>query len=147
VRPYPRNSPRAAARIVALTMVSDGQLQNIEMTTLESLHAHQRLGLQRFELHAAIHDFCADLLEDARASNDDDCRISPASIELMLADIDDPALRRKVIELCAGVARADGRVDDGESIVLSSAIAQWGIAPEGFENLLEAADARSGTKD
>ncbi len=133
MRPYPRNSPQAAARIVALTLLADGQLQRTEMSSLEKLGGAARLGLRRYELHAVVHDFCADLLEDARATRDDDCRITPALIELLLADIDDRALQGQVLALCAGVARADGRLDDGESIVIGAAIEQWGIVPPGFE--------------
>ena len=133
MRPYLPNSPQAAARIVALPLLADGQLQRAELSSLESLHGHERLGLRRFELHAVLQDFCADLLDEARAARDDDCRITPALIELLLADIDDRALQSKVLALCAGVARADGRLDDGESIVLDAAIEQWGIVPTGFD--------------
>ena len=133
MRPYPRNSPQAAARIVALTLLADGQLQRAELSSLEALDGAARLGLRRYELHAVVHDFCADLVDDARAARDDDCRITPALIELLLSDIDDPSLQRKVLALCAGVARADGRLDDGESIVLDAAIEQWGIVPPGFD--------------
>ena len=133
MRPYPPNSPRAAARIVALTLLADGHLQRSELSALETMHGHERLGLRRFELHAVVHDFCTDLIEYAKASNDDDCRISPALIELLLSDINEPRLQRQVLALCAGVARADGRLDEGESVVLGAAIEQWGIAKPGLE--------------
>lgn len=133
MRPYPRNSPQAAARIVALTLLADGQFQRVEQSSLETLDAAARLGMRRYELHAIVHDFCADLLEDARAMRDDDCRITPALIELLLDDIDDSTLQRKVLALCAGVARADGQLDEGESIVIGAAIEQWGILPPGFD--------------
>jgi hypothetical protein len=129
MRPYPRNSPQAAARIVALTLLADGQLQRAELASLDALGGAARLGLRRDELQAVMHDFCADLLDDARAARDDDCRITPALIELLLADIDDRALQPKVLALCAGLARADGRLHDGESIVLGIAIEQWSIVP------------------
>lgn len=129
MRPYPRNSPRAAARIVALTALADGQLQRTEIASFDALRAHQRLGMQREELDTVVHELCADLIEDARAAHEDDCRITPALIELLLADIDDPRLRRQVLALCAGVARADGRMHDDESIVIEAAIEQWRIAP------------------
>jgi hypothetical protein len=134
MRPYPRNSPQAAARIVALTLLADGQLQRTELSSLETLYGHERLGLRRYELHAVLQDFCADLLEDARAAHDEDCRITPALIELLLADIDNPGLQRQVLALCTAVARADGRLDDGESIVLGAAIEHWGTAPPGFDS-------------
>ena len=133
MRPYLHNSPCAAARIVALTLLADGQLQRSELSALETLHAHERLGLRRYELHAVLHDFCTDLIEDAKASGDDNCRITPALIELLLSDIDEPRLQRQVLALFAGVARADGQLDDGESVVLGTAIEQWGMAPPGFD--------------
>ena len=133
MRPYPRNSPRAAARIVALTLLADGQLKPVELSSLESMFGHKRLGLRRYELHAVLNDFCSDLLEEARATRDDDCQITPALIELLLADIDEPTLQRQVLALCAGVARADGHVDEAERVVLGTAIEQWRIAPPGFD--------------
>ena len=131
MRPYPRNSPRAAARIVALTLLADGRLDDTEMSALEELRVHERLGLRRYELHAVMNQVCADLLDDARAVHDSECRITPALIELLLADIDAPAMQRQVLALCAAAAGADGRVDEAESIVLGAAIEQWGIVPPG----------------
>ena len=81
------------------------------------------------KLGAVMQDLCADLIDDARADHDDDCRITPALIELLLADIDERALQRRVLALCAGVARADGQLHESESIVLDLAIEQWGIVP------------------
>ena len=133
MRPYPRNSPQAAARIVALTLLADGQLHRAELSSLEALRSHERLGLSREQLGAVLHDLCTDLLDDARSAHDDDCRITPALIELLLADIDDRGLQRRVLALCAAVARADGRLHESESIVLGLAIEQWGIVPAGPE--------------
>ena len=129
MRPYPRNSPQAAARIVALTLLADGQLQRAEVNSLEALRCHERLGLGRGQLGAVLRDLCADLIDDARSDREDDCRITPALIELLLADIDDRALQRRILALCAGVARADGRLHDSESIVLGLAIEHWSIVP------------------
>ena len=133
MRPYPRNSPQAAARIVALTLLADGQLQRAELSSLEALRSHERLGLSREQLGTVLHDLCTDLLDDARSAHDDDCRITPALIELLLADLDERPLQRRVLALCAGVARADGRLHESESIVLDLAIEQWGIVPPGPE--------------
>ena len=110
MRPYPRNSPQAAALIVALTLLADGQLQRAELRSLEALRCHERLGVSREQLGTVLHDLCTDLLDDARSARDDDCRITPALIELLLADVDERALQRRVLALCAGVARADGGV-------------------------------------
>ena len=47
MRSYPRNSPQAAARIVALAMLADGDLTRTELDALDQLDAHEQLGLDR----------------------------------------------------------------------------------------------------
>ena len=62
MRSYPRNSPQAAARILALAMLSDGHLTMRELDVLDRLNAPAQLGLGRADLHAVLHGFCDDLL-------------------------------------------------------------------------------------
>lgn len=133
MRSYPRNSPHAAARIVALTLIADGRMKDIELTALEHMDAYRRLGLSAEALRGVLHELCTDMLADAAASGRVDCRIEPAGIQRLFAEIDDPALRRLVYELCSGVARADRLMHDGELVVLLEAIDHWRIGrdPEG----------------
>ena len=44
-----------------------------------------------------------------------------------MAEIDDPKLRRKVLRLCIAVVKANGRVDEGESVVLVAVVEHWGL--------------------
>ena len=60
--PYPKNSPQAAARSVALTLISDRQLNKAELAILEASNAHELLGLRRSALRGVVHERCADLL-------------------------------------------------------------------------------------
>ena len=53
----------------------------------------------------------------------------------MLAAIDEVALQRLVLRLCTAVVNADGKVDDGESIVVLAAIDHWGLHPDEHELL------------
>lgn len=127
MRPYPKDSPEAAARIVALTLISDGQLKKAELAILESSNAHERLGLRSEQLRAVVHELCADLLEGARARGESDCLIDAALIDTLLTDVDAVELRRAVLRLCLQVIHADGHVHDGESIVLLALLDQWGL--------------------
>ena len=45
MRSYPRNSPEAAARIVALVLISDGHVCRSEIETLHRLQIERELGL------------------------------------------------------------------------------------------------------
>jgi hypothetical protein len=124
---YPKNSPEAAARIVALTLISDGQLKKAELAILESSNAHERLGLRSDQLRGVVHTLCADLLAQAASSGESDCLIDTDLINALLAEVDSVELRRTVLRLCLQVIHADGQVHDGESIVLLALVEQWGL--------------------
>ena len=133
MRSYPLNSPHAAARIVALTLLSDGQFQPTELAMLEAIQAHEQLGLTRHEWHDVVHEFCADLLASATRSTD--CLIDSRTIARLLADVDNVTLQCLVLRLCTALINADRQVDKGESIVLLAAIDHWGLHPVGLEPL------------
>lgn len=128
LRPYPRDSAEASARIVALALIANGRVQAAEVAVLDSLQAPERLGLTRSRWHGVIHDLCTDLLGPAR--HGDEGRIPGDVLNRMLDEVDDPDTQRLVLRLCAAVAQADRRIDDGESVVLLAAIERWGLHPD-----------------
>ena len=130
MRHYPRNSPQAAGRILALALLSDGHLSKRELNMLDSLDAHTRLGLGRAELHSVVHGFCEDLLSSMHLSWGDACQVDQATLAALMADIDDPALRRTLLQLCLAIVDADDHVADGESVMLTAAIEHWGLHHE-----------------
>ena len=143
MRTYPNNSPQAAARIVALTLVADGHVSSAELDVLERADAYRQLGITRAQMQAVLQGFCEDLLAAHRSTCTDACHIEPrtlaqlmAEIDLhrlfsfqrfLMAEIDYPALRMSVLQLCVAVAEADDHVADGESIVLVGAVENWGL--------------------
>lgn len=132
MRSYPRNSPEAAARILALAMLADGSLCKVELDAVKQLKGHEQLGLDPVQLHAVMHIFCEDLLAAAHGSWSQACRIDPHTLAQLMAEIDDPELRRQVLRLCVAVVEADGHIAENESIVLSAAVEQWGLHHEMF---------------
>lgn len=132
-RRYPRNSSHAAARIVALALISNGEVKASEVAALEAMQAHEQLGLTQQEWHDVVHELCADLLASATQSTD--CLIDARMIEKLLADVDDVTLQRLVLRLCTAVINADGQIDVGESIILLAAIDHWGLEPDEQELL------------
>lgn len=141
LRPYPRNSAEAAARIVALALIANGRIEAAEVAVLEALQAPERLGLSRAGWHGVINDLCADLLGPACCG--DEGRIPADVLNLLLDEVDDHDTRRLVLQLCSAVAQADRQIDDGESIILLAAIERWGLHPDDhvlLEPLLYGAD-------
>ena len=130
---YATDSPSAGARIVALTLVCDGEIQQSELDTLDQSRALEQLGLTEAEFQSVVSDLCADLLVTAKAEGDDECRIDPLMIEQWMSEVRDTDLRRTVLRLCGGVIHADGYVHESESMVMLAAVEHRGIRPEGLE--------------
>ena len=137
MRKYAQNSPFAAARIVALTLIADGDVGKAEFALLDELAVHQQLGLERDALHEVVDLFCEDLLSSKQLAWADSCPVDDYTLTKLMDEIDDPALRRKVLGLCVKLAEADGHVALAESIVLVSAVERWGL----HHHMLSASDA------
>jgi uncharacterized tellurite resistance protein B-like protein len=132
MRIYPVNSPQAAARIVALTVVADGDIGDAEVECLDLLAVHDQLGLARQELHALMDTFCEDLLSSDQLRWADACPVDERTLADLMGEIQDPALRLKLLRLCVELAEIDAHVDDGESRVLVAAVEHWGLHHEMF---------------
>ncbi len=132
MRSYPVNSPQAAARIVALTVVADGDIGDAEIKWLDRLAVHEQLGLARHELHALLDTFCEDLLSSDQLKWADACPVDERTLADLMGEVQDPALRLKLLRLCVELAEVDAHVDDGESNVLIAAVEHWGLHREMF---------------
>ena len=137
MRTYPRNSPQAAARIVTLAMLADGDVSEVEFDALQRSCVHKQLGLQVDDWDAVVRDFRDDLLEATQLAWPDVCQVDPRTLDELMAEIDDPALRLKVLRLCVSVVEADGNVEEGEAIMVGTAVEQWGLHWEMLQPGLE----------
>jgi uncharacterized tellurite resistance protein B-like protein len=134
MRSYPANSPQAAVRIVALTVVADGDIGDIEIAWLDRMVVHEQLGLARHELHALLHAFCDDLLSSDPSRCADACPVDERTLADLMGEIQEPALRLKLLRLCVELAEVDARVDEGEAMVLVAAVEHWGLHHEMFRS-------------
>ncbi|WP_088279290.1 hypothetical protein [Ideonella sp. A 288] len=134
MRRYPTNSPQAAARIVALTVVADGDIGDVEIEWLDRLSVHEQLGLARQELHALLDTFCEDLLSSHQLKWADACPVDERTLADLMGEVQDPPLRLKLLRLCVELAEVDDRIDEGESLVLVAAAEHWGLEYETFRS-------------
>lgn len=127
MRHYPPNSPQAGARILALASLADGSLSPLEVDALDRVQAHHQLGLERTELHQVMDTLCEDLLIAAHGDWQEACQIDARTLSELMAEIDDPDLRLKLLHLCATVVEADGHLAEGETLVMEAAVEHWGL--------------------
>jgi tellurite resistance protein len=125
MRTYPRNSPQAAARIVALALTSDGHVCSSEENALESLGIAGELGLAPAQFAQIVQTLCEDRSVAHMSPELTVDRVGTALLSTLIDEIDDPALRRKVMRLCIAVAIADGHLADGEIALLAAVFNAW----------------------
>jgi uncharacterized tellurite resistance protein B-like protein len=128
MRTYEMNSKQAAGRLLALTMVVDGNLTPCELMALDRSQILSHVELDPLMFQQLLQDLCDDLLTSATHGL---VQLDPAVIDHLLLEIDAPELRRKLLQAMWKIADADGWLADGEAILLARASAQWG-AETGF---------------
>ncbi|CAB3725858.1 TerB family tellurite resistance protein [Paraburkholderia rhynchosiae] len=126
MRTYPRNSPQAAARIVALALTSDGHVCSSEERALEKLNIAGELGLAPAQFAQILQTLCEDRSVSQMSFAPPVGRLDTALLTTLTEEIDDPALRRKIIRLCVAVAVADDYLADGEIALLAAVFDAWG---------------------
>jgi hypothetical protein len=126
MRSYPLNSKEAAARIVALALTSDGHVCSSEERALEKLDIAGELGLAPAQFAQILQTLCEDRSIAQLSSAPPMGRLDTALLATLIDEIDDPALRRKVIRLCVAVTVADDYLADGEIALLAAVFDAWG---------------------
>lgn len=100
MRSYPRNSPQAAARIVALLLIADGHVSRSEMDALYGRDIERELGLPPGEFGQVLHTLCEDLLMGMRDRRLLTGHIDDATLAALLDEVTDAVLRQKSFVLC-----------------------------------------------
>ncbi|HDR9503571.1 TerB family tellurite resistance protein [Burkholderia pyrrocinia] len=125
MRTYPRNSPQAAARILALVLIADGHIDPSEEQFLEKLEIKRRFGIESTAFAQIVQTVCEDRAIGHASSSTVFGHLDQATLKTLLAEIDDPDLRVTIIEVCLAVASADGHLADGEISVLGTILTGW----------------------
>lgn len=124
MRTYPRNSPEAAARIVALLLVSDGHVCQSEIEAVRQLDFERQLGLQPGGFARVVQTLCEDLLASA-CGGGALCSLDAATLGSIMGELDDPALQTKVLRVASAAAAADDHLAGSEAMLLDAARWHW----------------------
>ncbi len=131
MQPYPTNSPQAMARIIAMMMVTDGELHGAEIEFLERNKTFEVLGVTRNEFREVARQYCADLI--TMSTEFDSIRlIDHERIDQLIACVTDVKKRKVVCKQALGIVAADGNVDSHETAVLRYVMAMWGFDADQF---------------
>lgn len=125
MRSLPRNSPQAAARIVALLALADGHLCDAERRALDAARVEEDLALPPGAFEAIVQGLCEDLMAWCPAFWGSAEAIPRDALDAVVREVDDPDLRRRVLRLGLDAAFADRRLARGEAAVLEAISRAW----------------------
>ena len=129
MRSYPRNSPAAAARVVALVLISDGHVSRSEFDALNQLDGVRTLGLEPNDMPGIVQTLCEDLLMEGFDGRSIMSHVGDSLMFSLTAEVDDPQLQRQVLRLAALVVHADKHVSEGETAMLDAIHRMWKKSP------------------
>jgi uncharacterized tellurite resistance protein B-like protein len=132
MRTYPKNSPEAAARLLALVLIADGHVCHSELDAMKQLDAPRELGLDADALPAILQTLCEDLLMGTRTGGSVLGGVDTQALASLMAEVDDPRLQRKVLRLALAAAEADGHWAAGEIAVLNALRLQWNFSDAAY---------------
>lgn len=126
MKTLPTDSPEALARVLAMMIVTDAELDPRELDMLEELDAFGRIGIEREGFRATAQQYCAEL--GARMGDRAWLQLSDVMlIDEILRPVQGAAQLLLVARLCAAIITADGRVHDIERLVFDHMLARWGL--------------------
>ena len=122
MRAYTVDSPHAAGRILALTMMIDGNLAGSELAALDRSKILEHIQIDQASFMQFLQDLCNDL---ATSTPRGVITIDDALIDSLLEEIKSPELRRTLLRAMWCIVDADGWLADSEARLLTRASNAW----------------------
>ncbi|HEX8406701.1 MAG TPA: TerB family tellurite resistance protein [Duganella sp.] len=123
MRHYETDSPSAAGRLVALCMVVDGNMAPSELQALQRSRLLDYIDIDIDNFHDLVDALCQDML--STSVKHEHVVIDEQTIDALLGEIQDPALRRQLLRAMWNIANADGVLADAEAKLLARACVVW----------------------
>ena len=140
MRQYATDSAQAAARILALTILADGGLDQAELNSVTRSEAAKRLQIAEADFDRVLQEYCQDLLQGADTRVGINLRLAPEVLRGLLDEVRDPAFQQLILKTMHDIVNADGISTDDEIALLSQTAAAWGATA----NLGPVAESRTG---
>lgn len=137
-RTYRRNSPEAAARVIAALIAHDGRLDWRELEFLDDVGTLQILGIERGRFMEVLSRYLGERLGGMAAERS----ASAGRFDAELDAIDDRSTQLIVAAMLLHLAEIDG-VQTGEREFVRRAWQRWNVTPQMLEREMKIPLARS----
>ncbi len=141
MRSYTPDSPEAMARILALSMLADGGLDQSELEVVVTTKILDRIGMSPVNFDIVVKALCEDMLQSMRGYDYGKIELDRKAIDHLLAEIKSPQLQRLLLSVMLAVVDADDQLSDGEAVLIAQAMEVWQL------DLHEVAHVRTSATD
>lgn len=121
------------SRLLAMLIVTDGNLDQHEIEALDALHVYEVLGLSRKDFMQVLVDYCNDISDEAEQDGTIHL-IDLPRVDRLLEDVTDRNRRILVCALALDLSKADGTISESEMTLLRYMMAHWNITLDDLEN-------------
>jgi hypothetical protein len=132
MKDYPKNSPEAVARVVAMMMITDSSLDDRELGIMDELRIYDIIGISRGGFSQVVQDYCTELM-GAGGKNGHIRLVDKDRIDRIVDLVDDKKMRVQTCGMLLNIAKADGKLHDTELAVFKYILERWGMTLESLE--------------
>lgn len=125
MRSYQTDSNEAMARILALSMLADGGLDQSEIEVVANTNILKKLGMTGSQFQVVLHTLCEDMLQCMRGYDYGKIELDRHVIDQLLSEVATPCLQKQLLTVMLAVVDADGKMSDGEAVLISQALIRW----------------------
>lgn len=133
MKTYTPNSSEAISRLIAMFLITDGNMDEREIESLEKLHVYEILGLSRKQFIQTLMDYCNDISDEAEGDGTIHL-IDKARVDAVLEDITERKARILSCALALDVCKSDNTISEPEMALLRYMMEHWGITLKDIEN-------------
>jgi uncharacterized tellurite resistance protein B-like protein len=126
MKTYPKDSPEAIARVLAMTMITDATLDDRELEIMDRLRLYDMLGLTKAEFAHVVKAYCDELVAAGSPDGKVDLMDRPR-IDAVADLVEDPARRVAVAQMMLNIIKADDTLHTTELTLLRYILARWNL--------------------
>jgi hypothetical protein len=129
MRTYRCDSPEAAGRLVALSLLADGHVSSDELKEMGDARLTERLGLAPGEFATIVQGLGEDLMLVAHLNWGDLCQPDSEVMQQLITELRDPQTQAEVMSLRRIAVEANRYIAQGEFDLLRALEKAWKVPP------------------
>lgn len=127
MRSYPENSPQARARILAMCLLADSDLDEEELERLSERDIYHLIDLTPLEFMQVLRDYLHDLSAKLNTAEARVSMLEPEQVNAIIGEVTDRPSRLALLALALSLCKGDHALNNAELALFQHIMGQWQI--------------------